>query len=63
LAKALLKLSISGFDDKKGVIDVRPGIVLASMPVVGALLQGFVIPFLVLFDEAFQTDVAADLEP
>ena len=63
LAKALLELSVCGFDDEKGVIDVWPGIVFAIVPTLGALLQGFVVPFLVLLDEALQTDVAANLKP
>ena len=32
------------------------------MPAAGALLQGFIEPFLVLLDEAFQTDIPADFE-
>ncbi len=62
LAEALFEFPVCCFDDEKGVIDVRPGIVFALVPAVGALLKGFIVPFLVLFDETLQTDVSADLE-
>jgi len=34
----------------------------ALVPAMGALLQGLVVPFLVLLDETLQTDVSTDLE-
>ena len=32
------------------------------MPALGALLKGFVVPFLVLFNKALQADIAPDLD-
>jgi hypothetical protein len=61
--EALLEFPIGRSDDEKNVVDVWPGVMFALMPALGALLQGFVIPFLVLFDESFQTDVPSDLKP
>lgn len=63
LTDALLKLTICHLDDEKNVIDVWPRVVFSLVPALGALLQGFVISFLVLFDEALQADVSADLQP
>ena len=48
--QALLEFPIGHLDYGQKVIDVRPGVVLARMPALGTLLQGFVIPFFVLFD-------------
>lgn len=62
-AEALLEFPIGRPDDGKNVIDVWPGVVFAFMPVLGTLLQGFVIPFLVLFDETLQADIPSDLKP
>jgi len=56
------KLSVRALDNEENIVDVRPWVVLALVPAVGALLKGFAVPFLVLFDEAFQADVSADLE-
>ena len=39
-----------------------PGVMLALVPSVRAELQSFVVAFLVLFDEAFQADITADLQ-
>ena len=60
--EALLEFSIGHLDDGKNVIDVWPRSVLTLVPALGALLQGFVIPFLVLFDEALQADIPPDLK-
>jgi hypothetical protein len=62
-AEALLEFPIGHLDGRKQVIDVRPRIVFALMPVLGTLRQGFVIAFLVLFDETLQAYIATDLEP
>ena len=61
--EALLEFLAGHSDDGKSVIDVWPGVVFALIPALGALLQGFVIPFLVLFDEALQADIPSDLKP
>lgn len=61
--EALLEFPIGRSDDEKNVVDVWPGVVFALMPTLGALLQGFVISILVLFDESFETDVPSDLKP
>jgi hypothetical protein len=63
LAETLLEFTIGHLDDGKNVIDIWPGVMFALVPALGALLQGFVIPLLVLFDEALQADITADLEP
>jgi hypothetical protein len=60
--EALLEFSIGHLDDGKNVIDVWPRSVLTLEPALGALLQGFVIPFLVLFDEALQADIPPGLK-
>ena len=39
-----------------------PGIVLALVPAFRAELERFVVTFLVLLDEPFEADVAADFE-
>lgn len=62
MTQTLFEFPVGGFYDEKGVIDVRPGIMFALVPAMGALLQGFVVPFLVLLNETLQTDVSADLE-
>ena len=61
--EALLEFPIGCSDDGKNIVEVWPGGVFALMPTLRALLQGFVIPFLVLFDESFQTDVPSHLKP
>ncbi len=40
-----------------------PGVVFAIVPALGALLQGFVVSFLVLLNETLQAYVSADLQP
>jgi hypothetical protein len=62
LPETRFKLPVCGLDNEKNIIDVRPRIVFALVPAVGALLKSFVVPLLVLFDEAFQANVSADLE-
>jgi len=63
LAEALFEFSVCGLDDEKRVIDVWPGVVFGLVPSVGALLQGFAVSLLILFDEALQADVSTNLEP
>jgi hypothetical protein len=63
LTETIFKFSVSRLDDEKDVIDIRPGVVFPFVPTVGALFQGFIIPFLVLLDQALQADVSPDLEP
>ena len=63
LPETRLELPVCGLDNEKDIIDVWPWIVLALVPAVGALLQGFVVAFLVLLDETLQADVSAYLEP
>lgn len=63
MADALFEFPICALDDKKYVVDIRPGVVFALVPALGALLKGFVITLLVLFNEPLQTDIAADLDP
>jgi len=63
LPKAGLELPGCGLYNEKDIIDVWPWVVLALMPAVGTLRQGFVVAFLVLLDEALQADVSAYLEP
>ena len=60
LTDALLKLPVSGLEDEKEVVDVWPRIVVSIVPAVGALLERFVVAFLVLLDEAFQADESAN---
>jgi hypothetical protein len=60
--EALLEFSIDHLDDGKNVIDLWPKSVLTLVPALGALLQGFVIPFLVLFNEALHVDIPPDLK-
>ena len=60
-AKTVLKFLVRRFDDEKKVIDVRPGIMPPFMPAGRALFEGFVISFLVFFDEPLNADVAADI--
>ena len=63
LAEALFEFLICGLDDEEEVIEIGPGVVFALVTAAGALFQGFIVPFLVLLDEALQADVAAHLEP
>ncbi len=42
-------------------IDIRPRVVFALVPAQRALVKCFVIAILVLFDQPFKADVAADL--
>ena len=63
LTGPFLELAVRGLEDKKDIVDVRPGIVRAVVPVAGAFFQCLVIPFFVLFDHPFQADVAADFKP
>lgn len=61
LTDALLKLPVGGLDDEKEIVDVGPRIVLSLVPAVRALLKGFAITLLVLFDETFQADESANV--
>jgi len=61
-AQPVLKFLIGALDDETGEIDIMPGIVPAFMPALGTRFQGFIISFLVLFDQAFQADISADLD-
>jgi hypothetical protein len=61
LVESLLEFPIRRLDDGKQVVDIWPGIMAAVVPIVGALLQGFIIPFFVLLDEAFQADISSNL--
>jgi len=51
LTETLLEFSICHLDDGEKIVDVRPGVVGAFVPALGAPLQGFVVPILVLLDE------------
>jgi hypothetical protein len=44
--EAVLEFSVCRFNNEEDEIDVGPGVVSALVPAVGALLQGFVVPFL-----------------
>src|SRR5205085_3107344 len=62
-ANPLLEFLAGLADGIEQKVDRRPGIVLAFVPTLPTLPQHFVIAFLVLFDQAFEADVAAYLQP
>ena len=62
MTDALLKLLARLREDKEQEIQRRPGVVFALVPASGALLQDFVIAFLVVFDDAFEADIAPRLD-
>jgi hypothetical protein len=61
LSDPLFELFVSGFENEKEIVHVRPRIVRSLVPALGTLLQRLVVAFFVLFDEPLQTDVAAYL--
>lgn len=61
LPDALLEFPVSGFENELNVIDVGPRIMPAFVPMLGALLQRFIVTFFVLFDQPLQADVTSDL--
>jgi hypothetical protein len=62
LIDAIFKFTISVFENGKNVIDIRPWVMFAFMPALRALLKCFVIAFLVLFNQPFQADIAANFK-
>jgi hypothetical protein len=61
-SEVIFEFPVSRLNDEKDVIDIRPGVVFSFVPTLGALFQGFVIPFLVLLDQTFQADVSSNLK-
>ena len=61
--ETIFKFFVSRLDDKKDVIDVRPRVVFSFVPTGGAFLQSFIVTFLFMIDQTFQTDVSPDLKP
>src|SRR6266571_2744830 len=59
LTDSLLELAIGCLHNEQHVVYVRPGIVLALVPTLRALLECLIVSLFVLFDEALQADVAA----
>lgn len=60
-ADALLELDVGGLEDAEEVVDEPPRIVRTLVPALGAVFEGLVVAILVLFDEALEADVPADL--
>ena len=48
----LFKLLVGSLEDVEEIVYVGPWVMFAFMPALGALLQGLVIAFLILLDEA-----------
>jgi hypothetical protein len=61
--ETVFEFNASRLDDRKDVIDIRPGVVFSFVPPVGALFQSFIVPFLVRLYQTFQADVSPDLKP
>jgi hypothetical protein len=59
---AFFKFIIGFLDDEKQEADVGPRVVLALVPAFGADLESFVVSLLVILDEAFEADVASDVD-
>ena len=60
LADTLGKFAVGAFQDSQNIVDIRPRIVVALMPALGALLQSLVVTVLALFNQPLQADVAPD---
>ncbi len=61
LADALLEFLASLGEDEEQEIYRGPGVVFALMPALGGKFEDFVVTFFVLFDQAFEADIAAGL--
>jgi len=62
-AQPFLEFPVRALEDETDEVDVMPGVVLAFMPSFRTLFQCFVVSFLVLLDQPFETDVSSDLDP
>ena len=58
----IFKFTISIFENGENIIDIRPWVMLAFMPILRALLKRFIISFFVLFNQPFQADIAANFK-
>jgi hypothetical protein len=60
LAEAFLEFFICRLDYEKDIVDIRPGIMRALVPMSGTELERLVITLLVLLDQALKAYIAAD---